>query len=163
MGTPDTRALLSGWTLMQGEYHHVRSAVPSRFTVHTDGRLTTAVAEGIESEFPGVEPSRVGLRHDELLCVIRSAGRAADLPGWDRVARLSVEAGVTQSFDYGSDFMVEEHVHAAADWVVGTALDLRNRQTVLSVFERQALSAGPIAQARLPARPLGLHGTFVPA
>jgi len=44
---------------------------------------------------------------------------------------------------------------------MGTALDTRADNTVLSIFDAAHVSDGPIAQARLPySLPLGLHGTF---
>jgi len=63
---------------------------------------------------------------------------------------------------------VEEHLFltpagaARPRWIAGTALDTRAGNTVLSIFEAEHLSDGPIAQARLPySIPLGLHGTFL--
>ena len=75
-------------------------------------------------------------------------------------------------FLYGSDWLVEEHllvpdvanVAGPAQWVVGTALNMRRGQTVVSVFKACAIGEGPVAQASLPyALPLGLHGCFVPS
>lgn len=90
-------------------------------------------------------------------------------------ARFRVKSGIrivqTESyslrFSYGDDRLVEEHLLVRADgetrsrWIVGTALDLAERQTVLSIFNAEALDDGPVAQARLPySLPLGLHGTY---
>ena len=47
-------------------------------------------------------------------------------------------------------------------WVLGTAHDWREGETLLNVFDVRTLDAGPLATARLPyALPLGLHGKFV--
>jgi all-trans-8'-apo-beta-carotenal 15,15'-oxygenase len=47
---------------------------------------------------------------------------------------------------------------------VGTALDLAQGATLLSVFDAQRLADGPLAQASMPrVMPLGLHGAFVAA
>ena len=83
-----------------------------------------------------------------------------------------MEDGATQRFDYGAEWMAEEHIlvpeHSAAGararWIVGTALDLRRKETVLSVFLAADVADGPVAQARLPyALPIGLHGCFTPS
>lgn len=87
----------------------------------------------------------------------------------DQVALINVESGDSQRFSYGDDWLVEEHLLVRADgetrsrWIVGTSLDLAERQTVVSIFNAEALDDGPVAQARLPyALPLGLHGTYRP-
>lgn len=47
-------------------------------------------------------------------------------------------------------------------WIVGTALDLRNKRTTLSAFDADRWGTDPVAQAALPyALPLGLRGVFV--
>jgi carotenoid cleavage dioxygenase len=123
----------------------------------------------LEAEFPVVDPRMVGRRYRELLCISRSPGRSVDLPGWDRLTAVDVEDGSVQSYCFGDDWMVEEHVYAPnaerpeseARWIVGTALNLRTARTVLSVFAAGAIQEGPVAQAMLPyALPIGLHGTF---
>jgi carotenoid cleavage dioxygenase len=48
--------------------------------------------------------------------------------------------------------------------LLGPAFDLARQQTVLNVFDAARISAGPLAQARLPyAAPLGFHGNFLKA
>lgn len=119
-----------------------------------------------ESEFPVVVEGVVGRRHREVLCVERSQERSDDVPGFDEVALIDVDSGKSRRFSFGDQWMVEEHVFAGPrggpkPWIVGTALDLRARQTVLSVFDATRLEAGPIGQARLPySVPLGLHGVY---
>lgn len=50
----------------------------------------------------------------------------------------------------------------AEGWLVGTALDLRSRRTLLSVFDARLLAQGPLAQGSMDrAVPLGFHGTFI--
>jgi all-trans-8'-apo-beta-carotenal 15,15'-oxygenase len=87
------------------------------------------------------------------------------------VLRRDVETGKTDAFDYGENMMVEEHIvvprvdgKEGAGWAIGTALDVANNVTMLSVFDALNLAAGPIVQARLPyALPLGFHGNFAVA
>jgi len=123
----------------------------------------------VEAEFPVVDPALVGRRHAHMVCIERSAARPGEVPGWDSLCCVDVERACAQSYAFGKDWMVEEHVYAPdasrpgmpARWLVGTALDLRSRRTVLSVFAADAVAAGPVAQATLPyALPSGLHGTF---
>jgi carotenoid cleavage dioxygenase len=82
--------------------------------------------------------------------------------------RYARSTGEVRRFKYGDDWLVEEHVFAgvrgdpASRWILGTALDLREDKTVLSVFDVHGVADGPIAQARLPySVPLGLHGSYV--
>jgi carotenoid cleavage dioxygenase-like enzyme len=119
----------------------------------------------VEAEFPRIDPRRVGLRHRTVVHATQAAG---DRPGFIAVARTDVESGQSERYAYGRDFMVEEHVFvpdgSGAGWVLGTALDLSRRCTVLSCFAADRLADGPMAQATLPrALPLGLHGAFVAA
>jgi len=49
-------------------------------------------------------------------------------------------------------------------WVLGTAYHWPTERTTLSVFDAQAVNAGPVASVALPyGLPLGLHGQFVSA
>ena len=97
----------------------------------------------------------------------------SDRPGFDCVARLQLDTGQVDRYRYGADVMVEEHVFIPArtgsgkegeGWLVGTALDLRSRRTLLSVFDARRLAQGPVVQASMDRPlPLGFHGTFIPA
>jgi len=168
----DPRWMAHGWSLMRGDYQHVQGAVMTRVELRPDGGSHAHVIPEIEAEFPVVDPRSVGQRHRAIACIRRSATRPATMPGWDSVASVGADDLEPQSFAFGDDWMVEEHVYAPdaarpgmpAKWLVGTALDLRAGCTVLSVFAADAIAAGPVAQVRLPyALPLGLHGTFHPS
>jgi all-trans-8'-apo-beta-carotenal 15,15'-oxygenase len=171
MASPDPSSLLAGWSVMAGEYRHMKGATLTRATL--DLNTGTARQEALvdhDAEFPSVLPADVSRPHRNVLCLERSDGRARDVPGYDRVALIDVTTAARQAFDFGVDWLVEEHLLVAgADahtprWAIGTALDLRGRVTVLSIFDTENLASGPVARARLPyALPLGLHGTFVPA
>ena len=80
--------------------------------------------------------------------------------------------GTVDSFDYGDRYVVEEHIFvprtaamAETDgWLIGTALDVRDRVTRVSVFDAARLNDGPLATIALPyVLPPGFHGTFVGA
>ena len=168
MRSADPMSLLAGWSVMGGEYRHFEGAWLTSLTIDPSKQAAEQRTIGArESEFPTIEAKDVARRTRRILCLERSAERPNDLPGFDEIALLDVENGASQTFSYGKDWLVEEHVFAgpAADapsrWLLGTALDLNAKQTVLSVFDCERLADGPVAQARLPyALPLGLHGFF---
>ena len=169
MRSPDPMSLLAGWSVMAGQYQHFEGARLTAVTI--DPSKQTAEQQTIgtrESEFPTIEIAEVARPNRVVLCLERSSTRPNDLPGFDQVALVDVENGTSQTFSYGRDWLVEEHVFARicgdarSRWLLGTALDLNARQTVLSIFDREGIEDGPVAQARLPyALPLGLHGSFV--
>ncbi|NML44346.1 carotenoid oxygenase [Ramlibacter sp. G-1-2-2] len=119
------------------------------------------------SEFPRVDPRVVGRRYSQVLLAERVDARAGR-PGFDSVLRLDVTSGKADRYRYGADVMVEEHVfvpgtRAGEAWVIGTALDLKHRSMLLSVFDARRLADGPVAQAVMDRpMPLGFHGILVP-
>jgi carotenoid cleavage dioxygenase len=169
MRSDDPMSLFAGWSVMAGEYRHQPGARLT--TASLDLRSGTAKQSVIgetEGEFPVIAPGHVGRPDAPLVCLERTPTRPASLPGFDVVAWRGSD-GRTSRFVYGDDWLVEEHVFAAhrgdsaPRWIVGTALDTRNEQTVLSVFDVRGLADGPVVQARLPySIPLGLHGTYTP-
>lgn len=169
LGCEDPSPLLAGWSVMAGKYRHIRGAAVTRATL--DLVSGTAHREALldhDAEFPSVLPTDIAQPYRHVLCLERSEKRARDVPGFDRVALIDVKATTCRAFDFGDDWLVEEHSLVAGEhadaprWAVGTALNLRDRVTVLSVFDTDDIASGPVARARLPyALPLGLHGTFI--
>lgn len=169
MSGHDAQWALHGWSVMRGLYSHVRGSSLTWIELRPNGSCAARLDATLEAEFPVVEPRVVGRRYEALLCISRSPGRPADLPGWDTLTVIDVDDGRVQSYAFGNDWMLEEHVYAPnagepdakARWVIGTALNLQTAKTVLSVFAAGAIHEGPVAQATLPyALPVGLHGTF---
>lgn len=156
--------------LMRGE--KVAGAPPELAAAELDldsGRATQKLLP-YTADFPRIDPRRVGRRHRDLFCAVRSHANAA--PWFDGVIRVDTDTGSADRFIYPEGHLVEEHVFVPAPrskaegqgWLVGTALDWRRRTMVFSVFDAQRLSEGPLAQASMPrVMPLGLHATFVPA
>ena len=169
LGCEDPSPLLAGWSVMAGKYRHIRGAAVTRATLDlVSGTATRDALLDHDAEYPSVLPAEIAQPYRHVLCLERSKQRARDVPGFDRVALIDVKAATCRAFGFGDDWLVEEHVLVADEpahaprWAVGTALNLRDRVTVLSVFDTNDLASGPVAQARLPyALPLGLHGTFV--
>ena len=169
LGSADPSSLFAGWTVMAGQYRHIRGAALTRVTLDlSHGTARQEVLIDHDAEFPSVLPAEVARPYGHLLCLERSENRPRDLPGFDRLALIDAKTAVRRSFTFGDDWLVEEHLLVAGEqanaprWAVGTAIDLRGKATVLSVFDMDDLAGGPIARARMPyALPLGLHGTFV--
>jgi carotenoid cleavage dioxygenase len=168
--SPDPSSLLAGWSVMAGEYRHMRGAALTRATI--DLQSGSARQEALvdhDAEFPSVLPFDLTRPHRNVVCLERSNSRSRDVPGFDQVALIQAETVERRNFLYGDDWLVEEHLLVAgADvrtprWVLGTGLDLRSKTTAISVFDADDIARGPVARAHLPyALPLGLHGTFVP-
>jgi all-trans-8'-apo-beta-carotenal 15,15'-oxygenase len=157
--------------LMQGRY--APQSFPSPTLVELDpraGRARQTVLSQV-AEFPRVDPRRVGQRYTQVFCAARID--AGDRPGFDAVMRLDTASGRTDRYRYGADVMVEEHVFvpnpagrgAEGDgWLVGTALDLRKKAMLFSIFDARRLADGPLVQGELArVMPLGLHGIHVAA
>lgn len=85
---------------------------------------------------------------------------------------LSVQGERVQKYDYGHEWIAEEHLFVpesafsaeAKGWVLGTAYHWPSERTQISIFDATHINDGPIATARLHyALPLGLHGQFIPS
>ncbi|GGY78010.1 carotenoid oxygenase family protein [Pseudoduganella plicata] len=116
------------------------------------------------TEFPRVLPLDVGSRYRHVFVTTRGDAEGIGNTG---VARVDVDSGRVDRYDYGQAWVVEEHVPVPkaagkGQWLVGAAYDVRRRETVLAAFDGARLSDGPVARARLPyAAPLCFHGNFV--
>lgn len=126
----------------------------------------TPVYSKVSAEFQRVDPRHIG-----NACRVFHLSRTAQHPhfGFHQVLCHDVKQGVIAYYDYGVDWVVEEHVPVpkAADasvnavWLIGTALDLHAGVSVLSVLDGENLAAGPIYQAWLDhVLPFGFHGQF---
>lgn len=122
-------------------------------------------------EFPRIHPARNGLLTRFTTMLERSQGMDAQVQGYDTVLTLQGDK-TPQRHRYGTGWIAEEHVYVPASptapegkgWVLGTAYHWPTERTTLSVFDAQAVNAGPVASVALPyGLPLGLHGQFVSA
>ena len=86
--------------------------------------------------------------------------------GFDILLTLQGEQ-ICWRYRYGAGSITEEPVHVPATptalegsgWVLGTARHWPSERTTLSMFDAQAVNAGPLASVTLPdGLPLGLHG-----
>ena len=151
--------------VMRGRYLRINDPQLTTVTLDLGAGRARQTVMSLDAEFPRIDPRRVGLRQRH---VVHATQTRADRPGFGAVARTDVESGQSEQFVYGPQHMVEEHVFvpdgSGAGWVLGTALDVSQKKTVLSCFAADRLADGPVAQATLPyALPLGLHGVLVAA
>ena len=85
----------------------------------------------------------------------------------DTICQLNVDNGKLNQFQFGDDFIVEEHVPFSPSgkenkaYLIGTALHVPTKRSCLNVFDANALANGPLCRAWLPYYlPLGFHGHF---
>lgn len=155
------------------------AAVPGAGARHTAYRVDTKnrsveesplLPDDIESEFPVVDPRVMGREYRRVITLSADRNALSPSGALSRVSSLDIVTGTTESYRYPDYMIPEEHLFVpmpgspteTAGWVVGTALNWRDRRTELNVFDVDHLSDGPIASALLPYHlPLGLHGKFV--
>jgi carotenoid cleavage dioxygenase-like enzyme len=151
--------------VMQGKTSHPTPAKTTFFTLYKDGKTSQHALDGI-SEFPRIYGHLTGLEN-QLLVTLSSI--ESDV--WsDAVRVINTNTGKQDTFVYGSDFLVEEHVivdktqKEGNGYLVGTALHVPSKRTCVNIFKANRVSDGPICRAWLPhVIPLGFHGNFVTA
>lgn len=136
---------------------------------YASGQARTSQFLG-STEFPRVMPQVSSARHRYFAVLSSAAGKP--FLGLDTVNMVDTRSGKVDSYRFGAGWQVEEHVlvprrNARSEtegYLVGVAQDLRVGVTVLTVFDAARVSAGPVAQARLPYRtPHCFHGNFLMA
>jgi len=134
------------------------------------GRITLQ-SRSESVEFPVVDPRVVGQRHRHVYYPT-----AVDLGtrwGFNGLMHLDLDSGRRERFAFGPEVVLEEHVlvpkpgtpqGAAGEgqgWLLGLGYDCRRQRSFASVFDAQALSAGPLARVWLPYWvTYGFHGKF---
>jgi all-trans-8'-apo-beta-carotenal 15,15'-oxygenase len=132
-------------------------------------RQDTLVADS-STEFPRVDPRFVGTAARQLVMAAawRQQGRAEQF-SFSGVQVVNTDTGAVQRFDYGADFMPEEHIvvprpsgsQELDGWLLATAYHLPSRRHCVSCFDARRVADGPIARAWLPyGLPMGFHGSF---
>jgi carotenoid cleavage dioxygenase len=133
------------------------------FTIHTNAKTKQQIFDGI-SEFPRIYPSVTGLKNHKVFTI----SGTKDQQWMHSVRSVNVDTGKIDEFDYGDDYLVEEHVVVENGnqvqkngWLIGTALHWPSKKSCVSLFQAENIAAGPIARAWLPFHiPLGFHGNF---
>ncbi|MCV2367153.1 carotenoid oxygenase family protein [Roseateles oligotrophus] len=121
-------------------------------------------------EFPVVDPRVVAqaYRHVYYPTAIDTGLRS----GFNGLMHLDIESGRRERFCFGNEVVLEEHVlvpkpgsrKEGEGWLLGLGYDSKARRSFASVFDAQAVSAGPLARVWLPYWvPYGFHGKFYSA
>lgn len=146
---------------------------------HVSSKLTMAVipAKGdakmvetsIAGDFPQVDPRRNGLSR-KLTAMV--TGSVANQPGGSALALQDWSSGKAQIYDFGSKYMVEEHLFIPKpggtsekdSWLIGTAINTRAQRSEVWAFDVANIEDGPVAVWQADyAWPLGFHGTWANA
>jgi carotenoid cleavage dioxygenase len=118
-------------------------------------------------EFPVVDPRVVAQRYRHVY--YPTAVDIGQRWGFNGLLHLDIETGRQQRFSFGQEVVVEEHVlvpkpgsrREGEGWLLGVCYDSRRQRSFASVFDAEALSAGPLAKVWLPYWvPYGFHGKF---
>ena len=149
--------------IMKGELDNAHTdAKTVFFTLNPNGSATQNIMD-MNSEFPRVCDHMTGLKN-KLLYQLSSSNSSI----WsDTVSSLNLESGKRDSFDFGKEYLVEEHITVCPQkkegtgYLIGTALHVPSKRTCLNVFKANNLADGPVARAWLSHHlPLGFHGNF---
>jgi all-trans-8'-apo-beta-carotenal 15,15'-oxygenase len=121
-------------------------------------------------EFPVVDPRVVAQRYRQVW--YPTAVGLGERWGFNGLMGLDLDSGRRERFVFGAETMIEEHVlvpkpgrtKEGEGWLLGMGYDTRRQQSFASIFDAQALSAGPLARVWLPYwLPYGFHGRFYAA
>src|SRR5690606_27281814 len=129
----------------------------------------TLIETRIDGDFPQVDPRRHGLPR-RLTAMV--GGAAPGRPGATTLYLHDWQTGDAQSWDYGVDHMVEEHLFIPKpggtgereSWLIGTAINLKAGRSEVHVFDAADIGEGPLAVWQADySWPLGFHGTWTGA
>ncbi len=150
----DARAMINS-QVPQGESAELVMAV-----LHADGRAELQ-RSGQRGEFPQTDRRRQGVSRDLVAMVDDRADNRLGVMNW--------RSGAYQSYAFGADQMVQEHLFVPKpgrsgeheSWLIGATLNARENATELHVFDAAAVGDGPVAtwRSRYHA-PLGFHSTW---
>lgn len=149
--------------VMKGKVSHPEQAKTTFFTLYKNGRTTKETIPGV-SEFPRIYNHLTGLKNDTLVTL---SSVKSDV--WsDAVRVINTNTGKQDTFTYGNEYLVEEHIvvdtslKEGGGYLVGTALHVPSKRTCVNIFKANRVSDGPVCRAWLPdAIPLGFHGNFM--
>ncbi len=160
---PDVDVLHNLSNMMKGEINHsVPNAKAAFYTLSPNGKSSQVILDK-NCEFPEVCDHLVGMKNEYLYHL---SSKQTSI--WsDTVSGLNVNTGTLDSYEFGDEFLVEEHITVCpkqkegTGYLIGTALHVPSKRTCLNIFNVENISDGPIARAWLPHHlPLGFHGTF---
>jgi len=162
---PNVDRLYKHARAMQGDTSkqdvHARTAF---FSLYKNGQVKRQLIHDI-SEFPRVSNHKTGLKNNYLYRLSSNVGSL-----WhNAVSALNTDSGKEETYQYGEEFLVEEHIPVntkqkeGEGYLIGTALHVPSKRSCLNIFDLANIAAGPICRAWLNHHlPLGFHGNFVP-
>jgi carotenoid cleavage dioxygenase-like enzyme len=157
----------SASALLRGEYIAPPRPMLHQIVLYPDGKAA-AVPTGIAGEFPASDPRRAEQPH-RLTAHVTGYDQHGPFP--HAIATWDWQRGRSDSFDFGSNQLVEEFVYvasASADegdgWLIGSTLNLATRASELHVLRASNVAEGPVASWSADvALPISFHGIFVGA
>ncbi len=134
----------------------------------TSGRVSASSrAESVE--FPQVDPRVVGRAYRYVYYPTQQG--VGQRWGFNALQRLDLRRHEVDRFAFDAHTVVEEHVlvprpgsrREGEGWLVGTGFDARRQRSFCTVFDAEAIAAGPLARIELPYWvPFGFHSQFQP-
>lgn len=169
-GLPLPEFNASAEALMRGERPVRDVSTPRVLEIDLAARRLRLHERSEAVEFPVVDPRVVAQRHHQVWypTAVDTQGRW----GFNGLMSLDIDTGRRNRFCFDNNVVVEEHVmvprpgsHREGEgWLLGMGYDIQRERSFLSVFDAQAVSAGPLARAWLPYWvPYGFHGKFYAA
>lgn len=140
-------------------------ALPVEITISPGGKVNGTAMADLVGEFPVRPEASATGRYDDF-CVL-TAKLQDQRPQFTGIARIDLNNGVADSFEFGNQVSVEEHLwlpgkRGAPGWLIGIILDHQQQHSALCLFDAGNLSDGPRSRIELPhIIPLGLHGCFI--
>lgn len=116
-------------------------------------------------EFPQVDPRVVARRHRFLYHPLQTGSRW----GFNALQRVDLDRGRVDRFVFGDHIAVEEQLlvprpgsrREGQGWLIGSGFNARTQRSFCTVFDAEAIAAGPLATVELPyAMPFGFHGHY---
>lgn len=160
--------------VMRGERPPVANSQPRFLRIDLAAGRILLQSRSEPVEFPVVDPRVVARRYRHVY--YPSAVDLGSRWGFNGLLHLDVETGRRQRFSFGPEVVLEEHVLVPKPgspmgpegegqaWLLGLGYDTRLQRSFASIFDAQALSAGPLARVWLPYWvSYGFHGKFYPA
>lgn len=153
---------------MRGRRPPPRHSTPRfmRITLAGGGRIELQSRDEAV-EFPVVDPRVVAQRYRKIW--YPTAVDLATRWGFNGLMGLDLDSGRRERFVFDAETVIEEHVlvpkpgsaNEGEGWLLGMGYDTRRQQSFASIFDAQALTAGPLARVWLPHwLPYGFHGRF---
>jgi all-trans-8'-apo-beta-carotenal 15,15'-oxygenase len=135
----------------------------------TSGKTETRLlAARVATEFPRIDPRRMGSAHRAIYFAAASQGAVQGMQ--QSIVRLDTITGNVASHDFAPSGYVGEPVFIPAKtngteddgYVVTLVLDARTKRTDIVILDAQNIVAKPVAVAHLTHHvPFGFHGFFV--